>query len=87
MTPDLIFYVGGADPYCEDQLGGLALTIEGLQKRDRLIFEYARERGIPVASTLAGGYARRVADTVRIHVNTIVAAREVLLQRPPVANK
>jgi acetoin utilization deacetylase AcuC-like enzyme len=87
MTPDLIFYVGGADPYCEDQLGGLALTIEGLQKRDRLIFEYARQRGIPVASTLAGGYARRVADTVRIHVNTIVAAREVLLQRPPVANK
>ena len=78
MTPDLIFYVGGADPYREDQLGGLALTIEGLQKRDRLVFEHARRRGIPVASTLAGGYARRVADTVRIHANTIVAAREVL---------
>ena len=74
MTPDLIFYVGGADPYREDQLGGLALTIEGLQKRDRLVFEHARRRGIPVASTLAGGYARRVADTVRIHVNTIIAA-------------
>jgi len=78
MTPDLIFYVGGADPYREYQLGGLALTIEGLQKRDRLVFEHARQRGIPVASTLAGGYARRVADTVRIHANTIVAAREVL---------
>jgi acetoin utilization deacetylase AcuC-like enzyme len=78
MTPDLIFYVGGADPYREDQLGGLALTIEGLQKRDRLVFEHARRRGIPVASTLAGGYARRVADTVRIHANTIVAAREAL---------
>ena len=78
MTPDLIFYVGGADPYREYQLGGLALTIEGLQKRDRLVFEHARRRGIPVASTLAGGYARRVADTVRIHANTIVAAREVL---------
>jgi acetoin utilization deacetylase AcuC-like enzyme len=81
MTPDLIFYVGGADPYREDQLGGLALTIEGLQKRDRLVFEHARKRGIPVASTMAGGYARRVADTVRIHVNTIVAARDVALQQ------
>src|ERR1700693_4530862 len=72
MTPDLIFYIGGADPYREDQLGGLALTIEGLQKRDRLVFEHARHKGIAVASTLAGGYARRVADTVRIHVNTII---------------
>jgi acetoin utilization deacetylase AcuC-like enzyme len=80
MTPDLIFYVGGADPYREDQLGGLALTMEGLQKRDRLVFEHARRRGIPVASTMAGGYARRVADTVRIHVNTIVAARDVMSQ-------
>jgi acetoin utilization deacetylase AcuC-like enzyme len=79
MTPDIIFYVGGADPYREDQLGGLALTLEGLQKRDRLVFEHARKRGIPVASTMAGGYARRVADTIRIHVNTIVAARDVVL--------
>jgi acetoin utilization deacetylase AcuC-like enzyme len=77
ITPDLIFYLGGADAYREDQLGGLALTLEGLHKRDRLVFEHARRRGIPVASTMAGGYARRVADTVRIHVNTIVAARDV----------
>jgi acetoin utilization deacetylase AcuC-like enzyme len=81
MTPDLIFYVGGADPYREDQLGGLALTMEGLQKRDRLVFEQARRRGIPVASTMAGGYARRVEDTVRIHVNTVAAARDMILQR------
>jgi acetoin utilization deacetylase AcuC-like enzyme len=81
MTPDLIFYVGGADPYREDQLGGLALTMEGLQKRDRLVFELARRRGIPVASTMAGGYARHVADTVRIHVNTIIAARDVVLRQ------
>lgn len=85
MTPDLIFYVGGADPYREDQLGGLALTIDGLQKRDRLVFEHARRRGIPVASTLAGGYARRVEDTVRIHVNTILAARDVILRQSPAA--
>lgn len=86
MTPDLIFYVGGADPFREDKLGGLALTIEGLQKRDRLVFEHARRKGIPVASTLAGGYARRVADTVRIHVNTILAAREVVLQHLPIGS-
>ena len=83
MTPDLIFYVGGADPFREDQLGGLALTLEGLQMRDRLVFEHARRRGIPVASTMAGGYARRVADTVRIHINTILAAREIALQVTP----
>jgi acetoin utilization deacetylase AcuC-like enzyme len=87
MTPDLIFYVGGADPYREDQLGGLALTIEGLQKRDRLVFEHARRRGIPVASTLAGGYARQVTDTVRIHVNTILAARDATLQQSAASNK
>jgi acetoin utilization deacetylase AcuC-like enzyme len=87
MTPDLIFYVGGADPYREDQLGGLALTLEGLQRRDRLVFEHARKRGIPVASTMAGGYARDVADTVRIHVNTILAAREVALQAAPSVNR
>jgi acetoin utilization deacetylase AcuC-like enzyme len=87
MTPDLIFYVGGADPYREDQLGGLALTMEGLHKRDRLVFEHARRRGIPVASTMAGGYARRVADTVRIHVNTIVAARDVVLQHSSAGRK
>ncbi|MCL6480686.1 MAG: histone deacetylase [Firmicutes bacterium] len=75
--PDLLFYVGGADPYREDQLGGLSLTVEGLKRRDALVFTYARQRGIPVAITLAGGYARRLEDTVRIHVNTIVAAAEV----------
>jgi acetoin utilization deacetylase AcuC-like enzyme len=77
FLPDILFYVGGADPYCEDQLGGLSLTKEGLKRRDREVFEDAHRRGIPVATTLAGGYARRVEDTVRIHVNTILAARDV----------
>jgi acetoin utilization deacetylase AcuC-like enzyme len=86
MTPDLIVYVAGADPYREDQLGGLALTIEGLQKRDRLVFEHARRRGIPVASTLAGGYARHVSDTVRIHLNTLLAARDVILHQSVAKN-
>ena len=80
--PDLLCYIGGADPYREDQLGGLALTIEGLERRDRLVFEHARNLGIPVMSTLAGGYARRVDDTVRIHVNTVRAAAEVARRYP-----
>jgi acetoin utilization deacetylase AcuC-like enzyme len=86
FRPDIFFYVGGADPYCEDQLGGLALTKEGLKERDRKVFEAARRRGIPVATTLAGGYARRVEDTVRIHVNTILAAQEVALAFSPGAH-
>lgn len=77
FQPDLVFYLAGADPYREDQLGGLALTLDGLRRRDRMVFEAARSRGVPVAVTLAGGYARKVEDTVRIHVNTVVEAREV----------
>ena len=77
FQPDIAFYVGGADPYREDQLGGLALTIDGLEARDRLVFEQLRKRGVPIAMTLAGGYARRVEDTVRIHVNTVRVAAEI----------
>src|SRR5262249_4402677 len=77
FRPDIVVYVGGADPFCEDQLGGLWLTKNGLKTRDKRVFEEAWRRGVPVATTLAGGYARNVEDTVRIHVNTIVAAREV----------
>ncbi len=82
FQPDIVFYVGGADPYCEDQLGGLALTKDGLKKRDRQVFEEARRRKIPVVTTLAGGYARRLEDTIRIHVNTILAAQEVAEKYP-----
>ncbi|PYV57388.1 MAG: histone deacetylase [Acidobacteria bacterium] len=78
FEPDLICYIAGADPYREDQLGGLALTIEGLKKRDELMFKVARAKNIPVMVTYAGGYARRVEDTVTIHCNTVSAAREVL---------
>jgi len=82
FRPQLLFYVGGADPFCEDQLGGLSLTKKGLKERDRRVFQEARRRGIPVATALAGGYARRVEDTVRIHVNTILAARDVAVEFP-----
>src|SRR5258706_1516437 len=82
FRPEILFYVGGADPFCEDQLGGLSLTKKGLMERDRRVFEEARGRGIPVVTTLAGGYARRVEDTVRIHVNTILAAQEIAEKFP-----
>jgi acetoin utilization deacetylase AcuC-like enzyme len=77
FEPDLICYVAGADPYREDQLGGLALTIDGLKRRDELVFRVARARSIPVMVTFAGGYAKNVEDTVTIHCNTIIAAKEV----------
>jgi acetoin utilization deacetylase AcuC-like enzyme len=74
FSPQLLFYVAGADPYREDQLGGLALTMDGLARRDALVLGYAQRNQIPVAITLAGGYARKLEDTVSIHVNTIKAA-------------
>lgn len=76
FNPDLIFYVAGADPYHDDQLGGLKLSLDGLEQRDRLVFEKARTKQIPVAVTLAGGYARHLEDTVQIHSNTIRVAKE-----------
>ncbi len=77
FEPDLLCYIAGADPYKEDQLGGLGLTIEGLKKRDKLVFQVARARNIPVMVTFAGGYAVDLEDTVTIHSNTVVAAKEV----------
>jgi acetoin utilization deacetylase AcuC-like enzyme len=77
FEPDLLCYVAGADPYRDDQLGGLSLTIDGLKKRDELVFRVARARDIPVMVTYAGGYARNVEDTVTIHTNTVIAAQEV----------
>ena len=77
FEPNLLCYIAGADPYREDQLGGLNLTIEGLKKRDELVFRVAQARGIPVMVTFAGGYARKVEDTVTIHTNTVIAAKEV----------
>jgi acetoin utilization deacetylase AcuC-like enzyme len=80
FQPDLIYYVAGADPYRDDQLGGLKLSIEGLERRDRLVFEKARAKNIPIAVTLAGGYARRVEDTIEVHTNTIRVAKEFAKQ-------
>jgi acetoin utilization deacetylase AcuC-like enzyme len=75
--PDFVVYVGGADPYRDDQLGSLALTKEGLSLRDALIVEACKERDLPLLVVLAGGYAHRFEDTVAIHVETLRQARRL----------
>ena len=69
--PQCVFYLAGADPYEDDQLGGLRLTKEGLRRRDRMVLDAVRAAGVPLVVTLAGGYARRLEDTVAIHLATI----------------
>ncbi|NIR44336.1 MAG: histone deacetylase [Gemmatimonadetes bacterium] len=72
--PDLVFYLAGADPYREDQLGRLELSLDGLRERDESVLEMCAARQVPVAIALAGGYALRFEDTVEIHCNTVRAA-------------
>jgi acetoin utilization deacetylase AcuC-like enzyme len=70
-SPDLVFYLAGADPFEKDQLGGLRLTKEGLRQRDAIVITEARRLRIPVAVVLAGGYAAEMEDTVAVHLGTI----------------
>jgi acetoin utilization deacetylase AcuC-like enzyme len=77
-APDIVFYLAGADPFEDDQLGALSLTKPGLSERDRLVFDACQRAGVPVVLTLAGGYARNVEDTVVIHRATIEQARALL---------
>ncbi len=72
--PDLAFYVAGADPYEGDRLGRLAVSLEGLARRDELVFDTCRKARVPVAIVMSGGYARNVKDTVEIHYNTVRSA-------------
>lgn len=78
--PDLVIYLAGSDPYFDDRLGRLALTKEGLDERDRMVFDAAKKAGVPMAVSMAGGYAKRVEDTVDIHWRTV---RRALLQNAP----
>ncbi len=80
-APDVVFYLAGADPHERDRLGRLALTFDGLARRDRLVLETCREIGLPVVVTIAGGYGTDIADTVRVHVGTTRIAAE-LARRP-----
>jgi acetoin utilization deacetylase AcuC-like enzyme len=71
---ELAIYLAGADPFEDDRLGRLAVSKEGLAQRDRMVLGSCRERGIPVAVTMAGGYARNVEDTVEIHLRSVETA-------------
>ena len=75
-SPDLVVYIAGADPHEGDKLGRLALTFDGLARRDALVLDSCREVGIPVAVTIGGGYGRRIEDTVRAHLRTVRIAAE-----------
>ena len=75
--PDLVFYLGGADPYAGDKLGRLGLSVAALRARDELELAECRRRGVPVATVMSGGYAADISDTVEIHCNTVRAARSV----------
>ena len=75
---DLAIFLAGADPFAGDRLGRLSMSKEGLSERDRMVLEGCRELGIPVAVTMAGGYAREVSDTVDIHFQTVQRAATLL---------
>jgi acetoin utilization deacetylase AcuC-like enzyme len=70
FQPELVLYQAGADVYEHDQLGGLRLTVSGIEARDHAVIDGCAARGIAVVTTLGGGYAHRLEDTVRIHATT-----------------
>ena len=74
FDPGLVIYLAGADPHEGDRLGRLKLTWDGLEARDRRVFDWAWERGLPLAFAMAGGYGRRMEDTVQAQMNTFGAA-------------
>ena len=76
-NPDIIFYLGGADPYKKDKLGRLDLSIEGLRERDETVLEFAKSKSVPIVTLMSGGYALDINDTVEIHCNTIRAVKAV----------
>ncbi|MDQ3063241.1 MAG: histone deacetylase [Acidobacteriota bacterium] len=79
-NPDLVFYLGGADPFEKDKLGRLGLTIEGLQQRDEMVLSFAKNKKIPIVTTMSGGYAQDINDTVEIHCNTIRSVKKVFAE-------
>jgi acetoin utilization deacetylase AcuC-like enzyme len=76
-APDLVLYLAGADPHERDTLGRLALTFDGLARRDAMVIDACRQVGLPVAIVIAGGYGRSVFDTVQVHVTTVRVAATV----------
>jgi len=74
ITPDIVFYLAGADPFEDDRLGQLALSKHGLLERDKIVFNYFRNRSVPIATCMAGGYADEINTIVDLHFATVSAA-------------
>ncbi len=70
--PDLVIYLAGADPFIDDQLGRLSLSMPGLAARDAMVFEACQRHGLPVVVTMGGGYAKEISAIVSIHLNTLL---------------
>jgi acetoin utilization deacetylase AcuC-like enzyme len=81
FEPDIVFYLAGADPFVGDKLGRLALTIDGLRKRDELVLTSCYKRELPVVTVMSGGYGEQLGDTVEIHCNTIRSVQSVFFSR------
>jgi acetoin utilization deacetylase AcuC-like enzyme len=75
--PDLVFYLAGADPYVNDKLGRLAVSIDGLRMRDELVLNECFRREVPIATVMSGGYGKEINDTIEIHCNTIRTLKQV----------
>jgi len=75
--PEIIFFLAGADPYADDKLGRLAVSIDGLKRRDAYVLQQCYEREIPLVTVMSGGYGKDINDTITIHCNTIRAVKEV----------
>ena len=77
FRPELILYLSGVDVLASDKLGRLSLTFDGLEQRDRMVFQFCRRRGIPVSIAIGGGYADPITDSVQAYASTFRVAREV----------
>jgi len=75
FDPDLVIYLAGADPHEGDRLGRLKLSFDGLEARDRRVFDWAFNRRLPLAFAMAGGYGTHIEDTVQVQVNTYRVAQ------------
>ena len=76
---EVVIYLAGADPYKNDRYGRLNVSKAGLAERDRMVLHSCHEAGLPVAITMAGGYAPNITDTVDIHFQTVLIAEEFQL--------
>ena len=80
-NPDLVFYLAGADPFVNDKLGRLALSIEGLRRRDSYVLQQCFLHEVPVATVMSGGYGKDIRETIEIHCNTIRSCKQIFEPR------